>query len=329
MHYPNSIAETIGNTPLVRIPLDSNRPGPTLLAKLEYVNPGGSVKDRLAKYVIEKAMADGRLKKGDTVIDNTSGNTGIGLAMIAAAYDLRCILTTAEKTSAEKVDLMKALGAEVIRTPTEASWDDPKSCYQLAKQMAEDNGYFHFNQYHSKENIEAHYETTGREIWEQTKGEITHFVGGIGTGGTVSGAGKFLKEQNPDIKVIAVDPVGSLFTDYIKNGRIIEASTYFVEGIGSDMVTKALEPEYIDEVIQVSDEQSFAMARKITKKYGILAGGSSGTVAYGAYQIARDLGPEHTIVMIFADSAIRYLSKCFSDTWMIKQGFSITEKCEA
>ncbi len=328
MHYPNNIAEVIGNTPLVEIPYESNRPGPTLLAKLEYISPGGSIKDRLAKFVIEKALSEGTLKKGDTVVDNTSGNTGVGLAMIAAAYDLKCVLTTAEKTSSEKVDLMKALGAEVIRTPTEAHWDDPKSCYQLGKRLAKENGWFHFNQYHSKDNILAHYSTTGPEIWEQTEGKITHFIGGIGTGGTVSGIGKYLKEQNPDIKVIAVDPEGSLFTDYIKDGKVIEAKSYYVEGIGSDMITLALEPEYIDDVIQVTDRQSFALARQITKKYGILAGGSSGTVAYGAYKIAKELGPEHTIVMIFADSAIRYLSKCFSDEWMLQQGFSVTETCE-
>ncbi|MEZ5359160.1 MAG: cysteine synthase family protein [Candidatus Zixiibacteriota bacterium] len=329
MHYPKNIADLIGNTPLVQIPNDSDRPGPTLLAKLEYVNPGGSIKDRLAKFVIEKNLADGTLKPGDTVIDNTSGNTGVGLAMIAAAYGLKCVLTTAEKTSNEKVDLMKALGAEVIRTPTEAHWDDPRSCYALGKRLAKENGWFHFNQYHSKDNILAHYCTTGPEIWEQTRGTITHFVGGIGTGGTVSGIAKFLKEKNPAIQVIAVDPEGSMFTDYIRKGELVEPKTYFVEGIGSDMITGALEPQYIDRVIQVSDEQSFALARKITKKYGILAGGSSGTVAYGAYKIAEELGPEHTIVMIFADSAIRYLSKCFSDDWMKQQGFPVTEKIKA
>ncbi|MFH1701505.1 MAG: cysteine synthase family protein [Candidatus Zixiibacteriota bacterium] len=326
MKFPNRISELIGNTPLIELPFyDKQNPGPKILAKLEYLNPGGSVKDRLAKFIIEVALKDGRLKKGDTIIDNTSGNTGVAVAMLAAAYDLKAVFTTPEKTSQEKVDLIRALGAEVIRTPTEAAWDDPRSCYQLARSLALEKGYFLFNQYDNPDNIRAHYHSTGPEIWKQTEGRITHFIGGIGTGGTVSGIGQYLKEQNSNVKIIAVDPTGSMFADYIKTGKVHESQTYLVEGIGSDKVTKALDPNVIDEVISVNDEQSFSTARMITKRFGVLAGGSSGTAVYAALNIAKDLTPNDLIVVIFADSAIRYLSKCFSDEWMISHGFTIEE----
>lgn len=322
--YKNAV-ELIGNTPLVDIRPRHLADGPLILAKIEFLNPGGSIKDRLAKYVVEKAMAEGKLKKGDTVIDNTSGNMGIGLAMVAAAYGLKAVLTTAEKTSQEKVDLIRALGAEVIVTPTEANWDDPASCYQVARRLAKEKGYFYFNQYDNPDNPEAHYKTTGPEIWEQTDGKVTHLVGGIGTGGTISGAAQFLKEKNPDIKIIAVDPPGSLFAEYIRTGQAIEPHNYLVEGIGSDKVTGALYPQYIDEVITVTDEDSFAMARQVTREFGITAGGSSGTAAFAAYEIAPKLNKDDIIVVIFADSATRYLSKCFSDKWMKEHGFKIRE----
>jgi cystathionine beta-synthase len=326
MQYAKKNLELIGNTPLVQINSDSPQPGAVILAKLEYFNPGGSVKDRMAKYVIEKALAEGQLKPGDTIIDNTSGNAGISMAMVAAAYGLNAILTTPEKTSQEKVDTLRALGAEVIITPTEAAWDDPKSCYQLARRLAEENGYFYFNQYDNPENIEAHYMTTGPEIWNQTEGRITHIVAGIGTGGTLSGIARFLKEKNPAVKSIAVDPSGSLFADYIKHGTPGPTRTYLVEGIGSDMVTKALDPSVIDDVITVSDEDSFMTARKLARTYGILAGGSSGSTAYAAFSIADRLAPDDLMVVIFADSAQRYISKCFSDAWMSQHGFPVVEK---
>ncbi|MCP4566418.1 MAG: cysteine synthase family protein [FCB group bacterium] len=321
--------DLIGNTPLLEISDNADQTGPLILAKLEYFNPGGSTKDRIAKYIIEKALLDGTLKKGDTVIDNTSGNTGIALAMVAAGFDLKAILTTPEKTSQEKVDTIRALGAEVIITPTDAAWDDPRSCYQVARRMAEENGYYYFNQYDNPENIMAHYHSTGPEIWRQTEGKITHLVAGIGTGGTLSGTARYLKEQNPEIKSIAVDPSGSLFTEYIKTGRAGASSTYMVEGIGSDMVTGALDTGVIDDIITVGDEDSFATARRLARRYGILAGGSSGTAAYAAFQVARSASPEAVIVTIFSDSAVRYISKCFSDRWMIEHGFGITEKEKA
>ena len=326
MDYCENNLDLIGNTPLVRISEHSDQSGPLILAKLEYFNPGGSVKDRMAKYVIEKALREGRLKKGDTIIDNTSGNAGISMAMVAAAYGLKAILTTAEKTSQEKVDTLRALGAEVIVTPTEAAWDDPRSCYQVAKRLAAENGYFYFNQYDNPDNILAHYCLTGPEIWQQTEGKITHLVAGIGTGGTLSGIMRYLKEQNPRVKSIAVDPEGSLFAEYIKSGHEGPSHTYLVEGIGSDMITKALDPAMVDEVVTVSDEDSFKTARMLARRYGILAGGSSGSTAFAAFNLARNLTPNDVIVVIFADSALRYITKCFSDKWMVAQGFNVAEK---
>ena len=267
-------------------------------------------------------MSGGELKKGDTIIDNTSGNAGIGIAMVAAAFGLKTIFTVADKVSQEKIDMLRALGSKVIITPTEAPHDDPRSCYQLAKRMARENNYFYFNQYDNVENINAHYHTTGPEIWKQTEGKITHLVGGIGTGGTISGAARYLKEQNREIEIIAVDPLGSLFYEYIKHNRICPASSYLVEGIGSDMVTGALDPEVIDTVITVSDKDSFETARLLTREFGILAGGSSGTAAFAAFQVAENLTSNDLIVVIFCDSAKNYLTKCFSDEWMAKHGFS-------
>jgi len=325
MEYYEQNLALVGNTPLVKIERESAGPGPLILAKLEYFNPGGSIKDRMAKYVIEKALREGTLKKGDTIIDNTSGNAGISMAMVAAAYGLKAILTTPEKTSQEKVDTLRALGAEVIITPTEAAWDDPRSCYQVAKRIAAEKGYFYFNQYDSHDNIMAHYYETGPEIWRQTDGRITHLVAGIGTGGTMSGTAKFLKEQNPDIRSVAVDPEGSMFAEYIKSGQVGASRTYLVEGIGSDMVTQALDPSVIDEVVTVSDEDSFLTARMLARRYGILAGGSSGSTAHAAFRLAEKLKANDVVVVIFADSALRYITKCFSDRWMTAHGFAIKE----
>jgi cystathionine beta-synthase len=325
MEYYNNNLDLIGNTPLVRIAEDSDRSGPLILAKLEYFNPGGSVKDRMVKYVVEKALKEGKLKKGDTIIDNTSGNTGISMAVVAAVYGLKALLTTPGKTSQEKVDTLRALGAEVIVTPTEAAWDDPRSCYQMAKRIAGEKGYFYLNQYDSQDNIMAHYYDTGPEIWRQTEGRITHLVAGIGTGGTLSGAARFLKEQNPRIKSIAVDPEGSLFAEYIKSGKSGPSQTYMVEGIGSDMVTQALDPAMVDEVVTVSDDDSFATARMLARRYGILAGGSSGTAAFAAFKAAKNMTPDDVVVVIFADSALRYITKCFSDKWMTAHGFQVSD----
>ena len=320
MRAHESILELIGNTPMVR--LRTGIPHHIrAYVKLEFYNATGSIKDRMTYHIISKALKNGTLKAGDTVIDNTSGNTGSSLAMVASVLGLKAIVTTPEKTSQEKIDLIKAYGAEVIVTPEVDLHDDPAGCYMVARELAKKYGYFDMNQYDSQDNVEAHYKSTGPEIWEDTDGLITHFVAGIGTGGTFSGTARYLKEVKPSIKTIAVDPEGSIFADYIKHDREIEGYAYKVEGIGSDVITKALHPDLVDDVITVSDKDSFNRAREISKIEGISAGGSSGSVAIAMERICRDLDESAVVVGIFADAGIRYLSKCYNDHWMIKFGY--------
>jgi cystathionine beta-synthase len=321
MRAYDNILDLVGRTPLVRLRNGIPENGPKAYVKLEFLNPTGSLKDRMALHVIRKAMMDGRLKPGDTVIDNTSGNTGSAVAMVASVLGLKSILVTPEKTSKEKVDLIKSFGAEVIVTRTEAAHDDPEGCYLVARRLAKENGYFDIDQYDSQDNVEAHYLTTGPEIWEDTAGRVTHFVCGIGTGGTFSGAARYLKERNPDITCVAVDPEGSVFADYILEDKRVEGYLYKVEGIGSDVITKAMHREMVDEVITVSDKDSFNRARLIARTEGISGGGSSGAVAFAMEKVAAGLGPEHMVVGIFADAGIRYLSKCYNDNWMREHGY--------
>ncbi len=321
MHLVESILDLVGNTPLVRLRAGVPVPGPKAYLKLEFVNPTGSVKDRMAIHIIQKALRSGRLKEGDTVIDNTSGNTGASVAMVASVLGLKAILVTPEKTSQEKVDLMKSFGAEVIITPTEASHDDPSGCYMMARNLARKHGYFDVDQYDSQDNVDAHYRSTGPEIWRDTDGKVTHLVAGIGTGGTFSGTVRFLKEQNPKIRAVAVDPKGSIFADYIRDRKVSVGTTYKVEGIGSDVITKALHADLVDEVITVSDKNSFDRARLIARTEGISGGGSTGSVAVAIEQVSRNVGTGGVIVGICADAGIRYLSKCYSDEWMKQHGF--------
>ena len=320
MRTYDNILDSIGHTPLVHLKTGAPANGPILLAKLEFFNPTGSVKDRMALHIIRKAMDEGQLKPGDTVVDNTSGNTGASMAMVCQVLGLKAVVTTPVKTSKEKIDLIRSFGAEVIVTP-ETLHDDPEGFYMVARRLAEENGWFDLNQYNNPDNIEAHYLSTGPEIWEDTEGRITHFVCGIGTGGTFSGTARFLKEKNPNVKMVAVDPEGSIFADFIRHKRVGQSQPYKVEGIGTDVPTDAMLPELVDEVITVSDQDSFLRAREITRNEGISAGGSSGSVAWAMEQIARKTGAEALIVGIFADGGIKYLSKCFNDAWMTQHGF--------
>lgn len=315
-----SILDLVGHTPLVRLRTGIT-PRVKAYVKLEFQNPTGSVKDRMVLHIIRKALAEGKVRPGDTVIDNTSGNTGSALAMVASVHGLKAILVTPEKTSQEKVDLIKSYGAEVIITPTEAGHHDPAGCYMVARRIAKERGYFDVDQYDSQDNVQAHYLSTGPEIWDDTDGGITHFIAGIGTGGTFSGTARYLKERNPNVKNIAVDPEGSIFATFIKERREIEGHTYKVEGIGSDVITKALHPQFVDEVITVSDEDSFNRARAIARAEGISGGGSSGSVACAMERVAKTAPEGSILVGIFADAGIRYLSKCYNDDWMRRQGY--------
>jgi len=321
MHAYDNILELVGHVPMVRLRTGIPENGPQAFVKLEFLNPTGSVKDRMVLYVVRKAMDEGIVKPGDTIIDNTSGNTGVAMGMVASVLGLKAIVVTPEKTSKEKVDLIRSYGVQVIVTPTEATHEDPAGCYMVARRLAREHGYFDLDQYNSQVNVEAHYITTGPEIWDDTEGRITHFVCGIGTGGTFSGAARFLKEKNPSLKAIAVDPVGSVFTEFIRDKKVVEGTAYKVEGIGSDVITEALHPHLVDEVITVSDEDTFKRARLVALKEGICAGGSSGSVAVAMERVAAGLGPEAVIVGIFADAGIRYLSKCYNDEWMRAQGY--------
>ncbi|UCD63303.1 MAG: cysteine synthase family protein [Candidatus Zixiibacteriota bacterium] len=321
MKVHQSVLELIGHTPLLRLRTGIPEPGPQAYVKLEFLNPTGSLKDRITYHILKKALDDGTLKPGDTVIDNTSGNTGSSLGMVASVLGLKAVVTTPEKTSQEKIDLIKSYGAEVIVTPDVEDHDDPQGCFMVARRLAEEKGYYDVNQYHNQDNVEAHYLTTGPEIWDDTDGKVTHFVCGIGTGGTFSGTARFLKEKNPKIVNIAVDPVGSIFAEYIKHKKQVKGHAYQVEGIGSDVVTDALHPQLVDDVITVSDSDSFHRARLIARKEGISGGGSSGAVAFAMEKVAGKVGPESLMVGIFADAGIRYLSKCYNDNWMRKHGY--------
>lgn len=324
--YFNSLIETIGNTPLVKLQKVNGDSEGTILAKVEYFNPGQSVKDRMALKMVEDAEAAGLLKPGGTIIEGTSGNTGMGLALVAIERGYKCIFTTTDKQSQSKVDILKALGAEVIVCPTNVEPDDPQSYYSVAKKLSQEipNSYYP-NQYDNESNTIAHYESTGPEIWEQTEGKITHYVAGMGTGGTISGTGKYLKEQNPDIKVIGIDSVGSVYKKYFETGEFDknEIKPYLTEGIGEDIIPKAIDFTFVDAVVQVNDKDSALTTRRLAREEGLFIGWSCGAAVEGAinYMKEHPLGKDDVMVIILPDSGTRYISKVYNDDWMKEKGF--------
>jgi cystathionine beta-synthase len=323
-----NILQTIGQTPLVRLnKVNAEACMCTVLAKVEFFNPGGSVKDRIGLSIIEKAERDGILHPGGTIVEATSGNTGAGLAMAAAVKGYKCVFVMPDKMSDEKIRLLRAFGARVVITPTSVAPEDPRSYYNIARRIVEETpNSFLANQYHNPANPEAHYCSSGPELWEQTCGQIDVFVAGMGTGGTITGIGRFLKEMNPEIKLVGVDIDGSLLFDAWKAGRIPEEvflKTYKIEGIGEDFIPSTLDLSLIDEVVQVNDRESFLMARRLMREEAIFCGGSSGSAVAGLLksEIVRALKPGQTAVVVLPDSGNRYLSKMFDDNWMRENGF--------
>ena len=327
MNVHSTVLSAIGHTPLIRLNKMVGPNDATVYAKCEWMNPGGSIKDRMALHIIEKAEREGKLRPGGTIVENTSGNTGMGVAIAAAVKGYRCVFTMPDKMSAEKVNRLKAFGAQVVVTPTNVAADSPQSYYETAKRIARETpGSFYLNQYHNPDNGEAHYLMTAPELWEQLEGKLDAFVTGLGTGGTMTGVGKFLKEKNPAILNVGVDPVGSVYQGYFQTGKLPEPHVYKVEGIGEDMLCKALDFSVIDDIRQVDDQQCFNAARRLAREEGIFAGGSSGGAVHAALEVARELGKGKVVAVVLTDTGNSYISKFFSDEWMKDNGFMVDEK---
>jgi cystathionine beta-synthase len=325
MYYLNHITEAIGNTPLVKLNKVTEGIKGTILAKVEYFNPGNSVKDRMAIRMIEDAEKARLLKPGGTIIEGTSGNTGMGLALAAQAKGYKCIFTLPDKQSKEKMDILRAVGAEVVVTPTNVTPDDPRSYYSVAKQLNKDiPNSFYPNQYDNLSNSAAHYEQTGPEIWKQTEGKITVLAAGVGTGGTICGISKYLKEQNPAVKAIGLDTYGSVFKKYKETGIFDENEiySYTTEGIGEDILPKNVDFDLIDQFIKVTDKDAALMTRRLAKEEGLFVGWSSGSALFGALEYAREhMKEDDVMVIILPDHGTRYLGKVYNDEWMKAQGY--------
>jgi cystathionine beta-synthase len=315
--WHNNILEVIGNTPMVRLNRVARGLRATILGKLEYLNPGGSVKDRIGITMLDEAEKTGKIRPGGTVIEGTSGNTGMGLALAAAIKGYRCIFTMPDKMSQEKIDALRALGAEVIVTPTVVEHRDPRSYHSVALRLSREiPNSIYPNQYENPANAQAHYETTGPEIWDQTEGKVTHVVIGVGTGGTITGVARYLKEKNASVRVIGADPQGSIFTEMFRTGRKPQVQPYKVEGIGQDEKPGNVDFSVIDEIHSVTDKDAFIRTRMLARMEGIFAGGSAGAALHVALKVAETLSEKEVVVVIIPDSGTRYLSKIYNDNWM-------------
>ena len=326
MNFKENILETIGNTPLIKLNKITSEVDALVLAKVEFFNPGSSVKDRMALQMVEDAESDGRLEPGGTIVEGTSGNTGMGLALAAIVKGYKLICVTTDKQSKEKIDILRAVGAEVIICPTNVEPDDPRSYYSVAKKIGDETpNSWYVNQYDNLSNSKAHYLSTGPEIWDQTNGKITHFVVGVGTGGTISGVGKFLKEKNPKIKIWGIDTYGSVFKKYHETGVFDknEIYPYITEGIGEDILPKNVDFDIIDHFEKVTDQNAATYTRRLAKEEGIFAGNSCGAAVRGVVQLKKYFKKDDVVVVLLHDSGSRYIGKFYNDDWMKKNGFKL------
>ncbi|MGD8439213.1 MAG: cysteine synthase family protein [Holophagae bacterium] len=316
------ISDAVGWTPLVRLDRSVAGSGCEVFAKIEFMNPMGSVKDRIARYMVDKALADGRLHPGDTVIENSSGNTAMGLAMMAVMSDLRCTMVVRRQTSKEKLDGLRAMGVDLVLVDGDLPPDDPASYNQTARRLAAENPSAFFpDQHNNRENSEAHYRTTGPEIWRQMARDIDYVVAGIGTGGTICGVARYLKERDPSIRIVAIDPEGSVFYDHFHNGVLVEPGRYAIEGLGDEELIGCPEFDLIDDMVRITDRDAFLATRELARTEGIFAGGSSGAALWAVRRLADTLDRPARIVTVFPDSGFRYLSTIYNDDWMRARGY--------